>query len=314
VIASVLFVAFAVTVKDVRQLADQAPWGEDPYDALFSFAIFFVPAILGLLLLRLPLCRASESIPVSRVIDVVRACRLSVGIVLGTLVAGWMSVAASISVGTSPTARLLIAGLGLESRLSLGAARSMGNRQGPDWLADASALATQLASRLGAESSSPRRQVAVAGRTIEAAVRSSPFKAALVAALAFGAFVALGALFEGDPPILGLLLGVVGTGGMLAFLVTAGTYLGLVRTHERSRRLPDGPISRAAFVSVATLPVTVAFRDSLWWLAGSNPDAARTPELAGLLGLVAVTIFLLAIVIQAAFTQRRVIAQRRSRG
>jgi hypothetical protein len=314
-VASALFVAFAVGVKDIPSFGEHAPWNEDPYDAVFSFAIFFVPLIVALLALRLALCRRTEPLPIARVIDVIRGCRLALGIVTVGVAAGWVSVMTSIDALGSTTSRFLIAGLGLETSvaavalaalwMSTNGPASIGPRpsSGPDWLTDASILAGRLAPRLGGEGTFARREATTIGRTLVVAIRRFPFSAAFVAALLFGIFVGLAATLEGDPPILILLLGAVGTGGMLAFFVTAGAYLGLVRRDSQGIHLP-GPLGRAALAAATSLPLAVAFRDSLWWVVGSDVASGRLDQLAELLAVVAIATVGLVLSGQALIARR----------
>ena len=73
---------------------------------------------------------------------------------------------------------------------------------------------------------------------------------------------------DGLSPVLLLFVG-VGACGMFAFLVMGGSFLGIVRTTMpstgRRRRLID-----AVTLMCASVPVALAFRDSLWWAIGST--------------------------------------------
>ena len=88
-------------------------------------------------------------------------------------------------------------------------------------------------------------------------------------------------------PLLAFVL-VVAWCGMFVFLVAAGSYLGLVRPSVRirgiHRRLLD-----ATLVGTASVPITLAFRDSLWWLVGSSTERAGLADLDLLLAIVAVS-------------------------
>jgi hypothetical protein len=44
-LTATVFVAFAFSAKQVRVLYLHSPWEEDPYDAVVSFTIFFVPLV-----------------------------------------------------------------------------------------------------------------------------------------------------------------------------------------------------------------------------------------------------------------------------
>jgi len=71
--------------------------------------------------------------------------------------------------------------------------------------------------------------------------------------------------------------------GMFAFLVLAGSYLGVVRSqnplHGVPRRLLDASVV-GSIVAIAAL----AFRDSLWWIVGSDTTAAGAARLATMVG------------------------------
>ena len=69
-----LFEVFALGTKELRSLGDHAPWMDDPYDVVTSFAIFFIPIVGALSVVRLALCRRFEPLPLSRVIDLLHGC------------------------------------------------------------------------------------------------------------------------------------------------------------------------------------------------------------------------------------------------
>jgi hypothetical protein len=315
-LVAILFVGFAVAVKDIRALSAVAPWSEDPYDAFFSFAPFFVGLLAALSVVRLLLCRRVEPLPVARVIDLIRSCQVILGSVLVSLGAGWVSVGFSASGSSSATRVFLVVGLAIETTTAVVAATvlwttttelaSIGPRPtgGADWLTDAMILGERLSSRLGPGREVVRRGLHLIDRTLVVGVRRSPFVAALVASLAFGTFVGLGAILEQDPAILVVLLVSIGTGGMLAFLVTAGSYIGLVRGSSPGVRLPR-PLAHATLAAAASLPVAVAFRDSLWWIIGTATVNARLDQLAELLAAVAVATFLVVLIGEMIVRRRR---------
>jgi hypothetical protein len=299
-LTAILFVGYTVVVKDIKTLSTVAPWGEDPYDAFFSLAIFFVAAVTVISAVRLALCRTSEPLPLARVIYLVRGCRVALVTMFATLAAGWTSVAAAGFALRSSTARYLVVGLAVETALAVLSALAL--RRAPsrlainsgqglppsDWLDDLGDLATRYLAHdgLGAMLASRITRVTDPLATL---IRRHPFTTASTLALGFGAFIALGAALEGDPPILLLLLGAIGMGAMLAFLVTIGSYLGLVRasTQSRSRR----PFVYGLLAAAGSLPIAVAFRDYLWWIVGSNAADARLEALAELLAVVALASF-----------------------
>ncbi len=77
----------------------------------------------------------------------------------------------------------------------------------------------------------------------------------------------------------------------------AGSYLGLVR----SGHALGGARRRAADASVlacAGTLVVFAFRNSLWWIVGSNGNLAGIPQLSLLLIIFAIPFFLLPFAVE----------------
>ncbi len=101
-----VFVAFAFAAKEIRVLYVHSPWEDDPYDAVVSFTIFFVPLLIGLCIVRVPLCRRQQPLPISRVVGLLRGSRVVLGAVLLTLIADWIAVAvrANVAAWNSSTA------------------------------------------------------------------------------------------------------------------------------------------------------------------------------------------------------------------
>jgi hypothetical protein len=79
-------------VKEIPALYDHAPWLNDPFDTVISFMMFFVPLIAIFCGPRVLLCRRSEPLPASRVLDLLRGCRVILAGVSVTLVTEWISV------------------------------------------------------------------------------------------------------------------------------------------------------------------------------------------------------------------------------
>ena len=314
--AAVLFVVSCVAVKDVKTFSAAAPWSEDPYDAFVSFAMFFVAGILAVNGVRTWLCRRAEPLPTSRVEGIVRGFRVITIVSLTTLGAAWVSVL--LRPAGSPASSLvygLIAGLALNTALTVAglvtlavADRRLERRSSDDvtdFLGDLVVAARRAATVLPGEGGRVARLVDAIDARLVPAVRRRRTGAAVSLAAGFGLIVGVGALVEGDPPVLAGLMATIGTGGMLAFLVVVGSYLRLVR--------PEGPpVHRPTFLVPAvaaamSLPVAVAFRDGLWWIVGSTADTAGITDLARLLAILAATTFGVAAV---AITVRRRLAAR----
>ena len=84
---------------------------------------------------------------------------------------------------------------------------------------------------------------------------------------------------------------------MYALFMAAGSYLGLVRSCHAlggvRRRAAD-----ASVVACAGTLVVFAFRNSLWWIVGSNGNLAGIPQLPLLLIIFAIPFFLLPFAVE----------------
>jgi hypothetical protein len=305
-VASAIFFAFTAT-KQSNPIYFHAPWVNDPYDTVLSFTMFFVPLVAATVLVRVSLCRKSEPLPTGRVITILRGCRIALAAMAIELLSAWVSVAvgANRSQWTAATT-VLIAVLTLCSIVTgkvfvdvvraphLPSPDRVQELQESDWLADLVIVAQRESHRLG-----PLRRpgLSVLGWTDRAViikVRRHPVGAAavtsaLVAVTVFG----WQAIREGYfLSVTGLEMG-VGFCGMFAFLVLAGASLDIVRSpttlYGVQRRAIDAGVA-ASIVAIATL----AFRDSLWWIVGSNATTAGPAQFAALLG--STTLLALAVV------------------
>src|SRR5438552_1109727 len=302
-LAAALFMAFTLASKEIRPFSSRAPWQDDPYDAAVSFAFSFVPLLAAVLLVRILRCRRDQALPVQRVSLVLRGSRLALVAMLITLLADWTSVAlrADQSAWNATTALLV----GMLALVTAGAAkvsidlrraskllprRASSPLREPDWLDDLVAVGRQYSFWLGPLKTAGLRILSWLELREFSAVRSHPVAVAAALSLVFGlALAANTSLAEGFGP--GVWLDItVGASAMFAFSVAAGSHLALVRSVRpsfgRPRRLAD-----AAVIGCASVPVALAFRDSLWWLIGVNQGAARAGHLLGLLLIVGVTTF-----------------------
>ena len=313
-----LFVGFVLVSKEVPRLAVHAPWQDDPYDAVVSFTMFFVPLVAALVTLRALLCRREAPLPAARIVGLVRACRVVLGAVLVTLAADWISVVLQVhraewDASTGPLVGLLAAttlagawatvelvrAARLAPRLlprARGESSAPDTSRGPDALADALLLVDRWGRRLGPAS----RAVAVVrglDRRAAPAVRRHPLVAAALWSAAFGlALAGAAAVEEGEGPLMALRFGVAAC-AMFAFVVPAGSYLDLVHAVRPlrgvRRRLADG-----AVIAAAAVPVAVGFRSSLWWLIGTTDERAGLTELEVLLVVVGVATFTVVLVVE----------------
>ena len=312
--AAVLFVVSCVAVKDVKALSAVAPWSEDPYDAFVSFAMFFVAGISVVNAVRIWLCRRAEPLPTSRVDGIIRGFRIIAVVSIATLGAAWVSVLLGPS--GSPSSILvdgLIVALGLNTALTVAGVLALAGAQrglalparddAGDFLGDSVIAARRAATHLPGDGGRVVRVIdAIDGRVVPP-VRRHRLGAAVVVALVFGGGVGLGALAEDDPLVLAALMATIGAGGMLAFLLVVGSYLRLVR--PEGSPAPRPRLVAATVAAGISLPVTVAFRDGLWWLVGSTPETAGITDLARLLAVVAATTFAVAALAIAIHGRRR---------
>ncbi len=78
--------------KQIAALYDHAPWLNDPFDTVVSFAMFFVPLIAACCMARL-VVPALRPLPFARVRDLLRGCRVVLGAAAITLLTEWASIA-----------------------------------------------------------------------------------------------------------------------------------------------------------------------------------------------------------------------------
>jgi hypothetical protein len=307
-VAAVLFEVFMIAVKDIRPIGEYAPWAEDPYDVFTSFGIFVVACVCGLAIGRLPLFRRSQPLPVVRAAGLMRAVAiidLAVAAVLGS---AWLSVFfvpwSIVSITSA-----LIGALALESLVVVlallalwRAGQTIGRRTAPsdrpDWLDDALSL-------MG------RRVDVRSLERLSGWIRAHRGAATVGTAFYFGAFFAIGAWIEGDPVALVVLIWLIGTAAMFAMLTVVGTYLRLVasRTEVVGSEKRRSPVTIAAVAACAVVPVTLAFRDMLWWIVGTTAAQAAINDLAALLLLAWSIVFAVALIV-VGIARRKVAAPR----
>ncbi len=317
--AAAVFSLTAGPVKQVKVIYDHAPWVNDPYDTFVSFAMFFVPLLTAGCLARVLLCRRAEPLSVQRVIDLLRGCRVVLGLIVITALAQWAAVAAGAARARWNGASWLQVGfLAVTTVLTVAAVvrlgqvplRSRGRAPagGPaadDWLADAVVMLGQQSRRLGPLASPARAGLTWIDRHVAALVRRHPLRTAVAAAAAFGIVTGgVQAIREGYLAGPALLTVSLLSCGMFAFLVGAGGYLGFVRGPAIltgvARRLLD-----ASVITCVSLLAALAFRNSLWWIVGGTAGPASPAELAWLLGSTALTVFALVVALETVLRSHR---------
>ncbi len=296
-VAAFVFMVFQLPVKRFLGLYDHVPWSDDPYDAVTSFAVFFLPLLAVVCMVRIALFRRDHPLPIERVLGLLRASRLALGVMALTLLSDWISVAlqanrAAWIAGTGVMIAAIAVLTVVVASAAIGvrrAGRTMPRASDDpppvtDWLSDALLLAEWCTRWLGPAAQFAHEVIAWLDGTVVAPIRRFPIVAASGAALAFGVLLALNTLLrEGAGPALWIDV-VVGSTGMFAFLVAAGAYVGLVRTERPAngarRRAVD-----AAVIGCLAVPVALGFREWLWWVIGS--DSGGPERLAELLAVAA---------------------------
>ena len=273
-------IVFVLLTKQVRAVEAHVPWRDDPYDAVVSFSMFAVPVLAVARLLRAPACRREQVMPLSRVLDLLRAAWLIAVTVSATVLAAWISVALRIDeTAWNGLTALGIAALALLSVLTASVlllvrraliALPMTSRvanSSPDWIDDIVLVARRGTVRLGPLRDPAGRVLYWAETRLAGVMRAHAVWSAALAALLFGAALAVSqAREDGIAPVLLLFLG-VGACFMFAFLVIAGVHLRLVRsTHTAHGRTLIG--IHAVVAGCAAVPVALAFRDALWGRSG----------------------------------------------
>lgn len=279
---AVAFVIYLWVAKEIQLLYVHEPWQHDPYDAVVSFAFFFVPILAAFCLIRAALCKSSKPLPVRRVRELLIASRLMLAIAGVTLGAEWISVALGadqelwnsttvvmqVALGFMTLAVLMAGVLVIRALRSAPAAEG-----GPDWWSDAAALIDEYwRPGLPLGQVLPRFVKWVIDR-IGRATRSRPLGMAGILSIGFGGLIAASQGFAEDgfsPPVFILYMSVAAA-SMFAFLLAAGAPLHLTGERRpmagRSRRFAD-----SAAADAAAFAATLAFRQVLQPIARLVPD------------------------------------------
>ncbi|MFI5287536.1 MAG: hypothetical protein ACHQ4F_14615 [Candidatus Dormibacteria bacterium] len=260
------FVLYLWVAKEVRPLYLHEPWQDDPYDAVVSFAFFFVPLLAALCVVRAALCKRAQPLPLRRARELLIASRLMLGIAAATLAAEWISFALGVHrQDWSLTTVVVVAALGVLTAAVLAAGafviaalrRTPAAERGPDWWSDMSAVVAEYwhpGLPLG------RVLPPVMNKVIDRlawATRSWPIAVAAAVSVVFGGLLATSqGLAENGfaPPVFSLYMSVAAA-SMFAFLLAAGAHLQLAGARPppagRARRLTDSLAAAAAAFAAA---------------------------------------------------------------
>ena len=270
---AVIFVVFALVTTQVMSVRSSSPWQDDPYDSVVTFTMFYVPITLFVILVRALLFRRGEPWPLYRVRQVIQSCTLLALLVTVTYITDWVAFAVQADRRLwDASTPWLIAGLSAVSALAAlewlvqARARRLVPRRAPeqpagDCLEDVRLVAELLAHRelrpAGWLASQFERHPGALGW-----IRRRFTLIAAVASLVGGLSVATGLAREDGFGWLFPAETLWFAGGMYAFLIISDAALGL------TVRPAPGRLSRTVQVAVtataAALPVSLAFRQSIW--------------------------------------------------
>ena len=308
------FVAYLWIAKEIGLLYVHEPWQNDPYDAVVSFAFFFVAILAALCLTRAAMCKSAKPLPVRRVRELLIASRLMLAIAGVTLAAEWMSVALGVErpLWNSTTVVMLVA-LGFMTSavvvtgvLVIGVLRSTPAAEGgPDWWSDASEVIDEYwPPGLPLGELLPRFIKRVIDR-VGRVTRGRPFATAAIASMGFGGLLAIsqGLAEDGFAPPVFILYMSVAAASMFAFLLTVGSHLHFAGERPpmagRSRRFAD-----SAAAAAAAFAASLAFRQVLAPITRLVPGRGVGHLLAGCL-LVALAFAIAVFAIESALGMHR---------
>lgn len=264
-----LFAVLTIVSKENAALNARQPWQDDPYDVLVSLEIVVLPVLVVAAAARAMLCRWAPGVPTRRLVDLLRAAGVALGICLATQLAEWNSVLLGrhrADWNTSTTQQIamlgVLTGLTLWASVAVGrASRSIRSAETvpaqPDWLTDLVALGMVVATRVGS-----RRAVEVVvwfERAVIRRVRRHPTSAAGLFALWLASpFIAAKIFVEGYPFLLVLVVTAFVWACLFVLVVVLGTYLNVVA------ELPSpSPVLVAILGGCVCGTVLFAFHDSL---------------------------------------------------
>lgn len=283
---AVAFTAFGYVTAHIHSVRAGSPWQDDPYDAVVSFTLFLIPALVALTAVRALLYRRDEPQPVYRVEQLLDAARLSVALVGATVLTDWAAVTlradrtlwdqetrwmiaalVPLTVGVCAAFVLLRRARG---RLPAGDRRSKDG----DWLDDLVVLALRLTSLL------PGQGQALTARLLSGAatdgIRRHIVAVAATASLAAGlAHSGAEAIGEGwtSPMLFVLSLGVA-SGGYFAFCMCCNAVLRIAVPRAADADASSGTRARAgrhaAVAASLAMPVSLGMRGVLWHVIGQS--------------------------------------------
>lgn len=314
VLNAILFVVFGYVTTQAKSVRKGSPWQDDPYDAVVTFTFFCVPILVLLIVLRFPLCRRAEPLPLYRVTQLLRASGIATALVSLTYAADWIASATgaqrslwdsgtpwligALGVVTVPTALAWLFHVRARRLLPV----RIGRQEGGDWLQDAQLLADLLGRRF------PRALGWLSGWMVRtdatAWIRRRFTVIVVVASLLGGVGLAGSQMKEDGFSSLFFIEGAWFAGGMFAFAIICDALLRLT-----VRPAPTGPLRRAASVAVTAgalaLPVSMGLRRSIWSAIGFTGTIDTPAQYAGLTFSCALVMFALVFAVVFLRSARR---------
>jgi hypothetical protein len=286
-VSAVVFTVFAYVTTQVKVVRGVSPWQDDPYDAVVTFTMFFVPGLSGVTALRALLCRRAQPLPVYRLEQILRAALLVLALIEITVLADWIALVLRADRQLwSDRTPLLVLGLAIVmvaaavSHVLALRARAMTPRHrldDGDWLGDVTVAVGVVAARAADPSRSAglrRRLLVVVGFVRAHFVVMTALASTIVGGLVVGQL----AVAEGSAnAFLFVIEAVVFAGGTFGFVMIADAWLRLaVRP-----RLATHTVARVgSTVAALALPASLAVRDLIWSATGHSAGVQTAQQLA----------------------------------
>ncbi len=273
--ATGLFEALSLLESQDKTVRATSPWQDDPYDVFVSFAIFAVPMLAGVVMLRLLAWRAPGG--PDRAHQMLRATGAMIALVWITLIAEWTAVIVRAHASTwNRWTAVLTGGLVVTCVAALAVTVLLVRRRRPrgsaarwrhDWLGDVVWICRRLP---------VLRRWATDGNA--AWVRRHAM-GVFVGSSALVAIGLVGALAGGEgwtDPLLVAWALVVETAAYLAFCWISNLAAGFIARPPRTAARHIAEVS--VIVGCVAIQLAVAFRDALWSLLGAG-ELTSVPSL-----------------------------------
>ncbi len=286
-VSAVVFTVFAAVTTQVASVRAASPWQDDPYDAVVTFTMFFVPGLSAVAALRVLLCRRTEPLPTYRVDQLLRTALMVLALIDITVLADWISLVARADRQLwSSRTPVLVVGLAVVSiaaaisYIAVRTARAVEPRHrldDGDWLGDIVVAAALIAVKTGDPSrfTGLRRFLEVVVRFVRA---HFVMMAALGSITAGVLVIARLAVAEGSSNRgLFVVEAVVFAGGTFGFVMIADAWLQLAATPSHAKHT----VARVgATAAAAALPTSLALRGVILSITGHAADVQTAQQLA----------------------------------